>query len=84
VDDGGLRVDEAGVEVAFEHGEDALDVWIGWRFGEKSRHGLREQRTAQSKDGRPDKVATLHVHLVIGDGNGTILARYTAHQNLKP
>ena len=29
VNDGGLGIDETGVEVALEHGEDALDVRIG-------------------------------------------------------
>jgi hypothetical protein len=63
VDDGSLSIDETGVEVALEHGEDTLDVRIGWRFGEKRWQRLREQGAAQGENGRADKVSTLHVYL---------------------
>jgi hypothetical protein len=63
VDDGGLSVDETGVEVALEHGQNALDLRVGRRLGEKRLQGLRQQGAAQGEDGGADKVSALHVYL---------------------
>jgi hypothetical protein len=64
MDDGGLSIDEPGIEVTLKHDKDALDTRIGCRLVDReSCQGFWQEGATYSKNGRFNEVATLHEHL---------------------